>query len=382
MTIDLLPSLKLRKVSTGNLLLDPNNPRLKSGGIEQLDIFSADDQNVQHDLEATFVNDESYRLQELEDTITANGWCPVDLIFVRKHNGSGNKFVVLEGNRRVTAIRRLLRNVDLDPSLKKAISKIEVMEITDDIPESEMHKKISYLLGVRHHGALKKWSPYAQASNIFRIYKERTECDWDSFRWDAHVGREISNQLSIPEKQVYERMQVYRLMRQVGDSETVAGGPGGMKHHYYSVCGAALKGKGLSDYIKQDSGTLLLDEESVQKIEELCHFSNERREGAPIKNPPEWSKFDRILTDPDTSRRKEMIQEVVEKKRTPSDVWAKRQQEILKLDWEKWLIHMQTILKTADIDTTYDVEEIQTPLKWLVHIISELDERDNELRHV
>ena len=104
-----------------------------------------------------FDNDKDpHNVRQIIKSIEANGWQPVDSIFVRRFDE--DRFIVLEGNRRVTAIKIIL-DPDTEPhptdELKEQLREIEVMEIVDKIDgrrkqksQRELDRKISYLLGV------------------------------------------------------------------------------------------------------------------------------------------------------------------------------------------------------------------------------------------
>lgn len=169
----LMPQMRRITVSPNKLILDPNNPRLISRSDDRVKDEDVGDAGIiQRTAEKMKggVKD-AFRIKNLETSIERNGWQPVDSIFVRRH-GDTDQYIVLEGNRRVTAISNLLAKEDLDPRIRSEIADIEVMEILDaGLSREELEEKISYLLGVRHHGSLKSWSPFAQAHNIYLQYK-------------------------------------------------------------------------------------------------------------------------------------------------------------------------------------------------------------------
>ena len=167
----LAPKLKKIKVAADKLILDPNNPRLTT---RKEDIFDEKD-FLGMDLAGITVkkmrgpkDKDTYKIEELEKSIKQNGWLPVDFIFVKKHSDDVH-YIVLEGNRRITAIRSILADEEAEQHLKNTLENIEVMEVID---KEDLDRKISYLLGVRHHGSLVKWTPFAQANNIFTRYLE------------------------------------------------------------------------------------------------------------------------------------------------------------------------------------------------------------------
>lgn len=382
MSNSLAPNLKKITVPTGKLLLDPNNPRLVT---RDEDLNDEDDfmDSVLQDTTASRLRDASgddaYRIKELERSIRQNGWLPVDFIFVRKHR-DGKHYIVLEGNRRVAAIRNILKDDAADPALRESVKTLEVMEIIDTLPPAELRRKISYLLGVRHHGSLKRWTPFAQAHNIYGRYLELSGQDWDSFRWDPEIGQRIADALSIPRDKVEDRLRVYRPMCQIGNSPEVRNSKGGMKDRYFSVCEEALLGRNskLHEYLPQEPSAFLLDETGIRRFNNLCQFSEPNRDKAPIQNPQEWRKFESILREEDTERKAQMLRDVEEDKRLPSDVWAERAVELQTLQWDKWLLKVNSILKTVTLADDLSSDEAKATGTRLIRLIAELDERDHE----
>ena len=68
----------------------------------------------------TIIEDQSDKLLSLADDITNEGLNPGDTIFVTIHEKQTNQYNVLEGNRRVTALK-LLENPDLIPETNKSL---------------------------------------------------------------------------------------------------------------------------------------------------------------------------------------------------------------------------------------------------------------------
>ena len=372
--VELMPTLQEVSASADSLILDPNNPRFLTQNDDRTEEDHFLDPGViEATLEKMKQEDDGYRIGELEKSILKNGWEPVDRIFVRRYRDT-DYFVVLEGNRRVTAVRNLLKLADLDSELREKISTLKVMEVVDDCGPDLLYTRISYLLGVRHHGSLKQWSPFAQAHNIYERYLVLSGQSDESFQWCNDVGKQVADALSIDLDKVKERLTVYRVMKQIDDLSAVAA-IGGMKARYYSICRAALLKSGkskLPDYIKQDPVTMLLDDVSLERMDNVCHFSTAGREGAPMWTPPEWTKFDRILRDDDEQRRTEMIEQVEARKHRPSDVWAEREVELHRPRWETWLREVSLILAGVQFGDDLDSPEAKAVGTRLGKLLAEL----------
>ncbi len=374
MKYSLVPKLAKKTLPVGKLIFDPNNPRLITRDEDCHDEKDFLDGDLQQEAADKI---EHEKIDQIVNSIRQNGWLPVDHIFVKKHL-DGQYYIVLEGNRRVAAIRKIRQDESVDKKLRESLDNIEVMEIVDNLPNGQLRKKISYLLGVRHHGSLIKWMVFAQAHNIFKRYLELTNQNWDTFRWKPDVAQRIADALSISLDKIEDRLKVYRAMKQVGGVPRVRESLGEVKGRYYSLFEAVLLGRNqkLNTYIHQDEDNFIIDDLGVERLINLCHFDFPKREGAPIQNPQEWRKLELILREEDEGERKRMLKEVEEDKRLPSHIWAERAIELKKLQWDKWLVKVNSILKLVTLGDDLTSQEAKTTVKRLVSLISNLDERD------
>jgi hypothetical protein len=376
---DLIPNLIKCSVEPEKLILDPNNPRLIT---RDDDIFEEAEALDRHDNTIYKMRDiegkDSYRIKELESSIKQNGWWPIDFIFVKKFDDK--RYIVLEGNRRVTAIRNIRNDSNADPKLKEKLDTIEVMEITDDCSSEILKKKITYLLGVRHHGSLKKWTPFAQANNIYKRYLELADCSVEKFKYDPDVAQQVANALSIDSNEVIERLKVFRAMECLGKNKKIMNSEGGIKDRYYSVCAEVLltKNKNLRKYIDQHENNYLIDEESIDRFNNLCHFDKKNRDGAPISNPQEWRKFANILGDEDPTKKQEMVNKVEIDKEKPSIVWAQRSAELKTPQWDKWLNEVNSVIRQVTLGDDLNSEYAIKTTKRLIGLLDELDKKKGD----
>ncbi|MBB5987872.1 hypothetical protein [Sphingobium lignivorans] len=177
------------------IALDPNNPRIAPkpapGYANAKTIF---DPEVQSKLVVKVY--ETYNAGDLEASIIEQGWTPVDQILVWEHP-SGEGHIVVEGNTRVSLLKRLPERLDreqkkLDRLIKSGspqsqihqqellIKKIEQL-IADTrtltvypvlaADATELRLKLPRLLGVRHVMPAKGWGPYATNLYIISLYE-------------------------------------------------------------------------------------------------------------------------------------------------------------------------------------------------------------------
>lgn len=383
---DLLPKLKPIKVDPQKLYLDPNNPRFITREEDRIDEKRFLDADIIDKTRKKMCGDkDEYNIEIIRKSILKNGWQPVDFIFVRRFADDADRFVVLEGNRRIVAVKELLGSSETPQELRHQLSAIEVMEIVDKIDkrrpaksERELHKKISYLLGVRHHGSLKTWSPFAQAANIYMKYLANSGQSDDTFEWNDKTAKDISQTLSMKAKDVRERVQVFRAMKQIGEmsqvkeSENGEGDDrGGIKDRYYSVCKEVLltRSAGLKNFISQDPTDFSLDNRSLERIVSLCHFHKRNRMGSPITNPQQWRFLGKILDDDDEEKRATNLERVQIGKEKPEDVWAEREAELQRPEWGRWLGDVTRIfqgLTLAHLEINDDSTEVMSRLTSLL----------------
>ncbi len=185
-------------VSFDKIYLDPNNPRIapeSPPGYDDPKALFAD--NLQENLEKRVRN--VYDVANLEDSILAHGWVPIDSIIVWEHPNQPDHYIVVEGNTRTVALRAL-RGERLDrerkklEKLKKSPSRFaeelkvqdETVKRLEDIVQRttmlrvfpvaaksvvELQAVLPRLLGVRHISHAREWKPYATNLYILSLYE-------------------------------------------------------------------------------------------------------------------------------------------------------------------------------------------------------------------
>ncbi len=165
-------------IELNDLLLDPNNPRFSELGEDLNPIpenrFS--EERVQSNTLEKMKAD-TFAVSELKDTIKTVGFLPMDRIVVRKWKSGGannsQKFVVVEGNRRVTALKWLLAlheagKETFDADQLENFSMINSLLLDDSVaPDSAL----LILPGLRHVSGIKEWGPYQKAKTVHALRK-------------------------------------------------------------------------------------------------------------------------------------------------------------------------------------------------------------------
>lgn len=160
-------------VNIDQLLLDPNNPRFADVGesADQVPEHRVAEDRVQRDtLERMKAS--RFDVAELRDTIKTVGYLPVDRIIVRRwtglHPDGLDRFVVVEGNRRLAALRWLM---ELHETGRETFSE-EQLSNYREIPALLLNEALAgetarlVLPGLRHVSGVKEWGPYQRARAV------------------------------------------------------------------------------------------------------------------------------------------------------------------------------------------------------------------------
>jgi len=168
LTEELLPIDKLH--------LDPNNPRFWSEQTKDLplvpDTKVADEVHQTRSLESI----SRHGIDELKKSILRNGFLPLDRIVVRELDGCPGEYVVIEGNRRLAALKTLRKEIDeglvseegIEPEsdyLKDLFARTNKIAVLVYLGDEK--RDIAWILqGIRHIGGIKEWEPAQQGKLV------------------------------------------------------------------------------------------------------------------------------------------------------------------------------------------------------------------------
>ena len=171
--------------------------------------------------------------------------------------------------------------------------------------------------------------------------------------------------LSIEEKEVAERLRVYRAMSQLAqDPRMKEKKNGGIIDRYYSLIlgGIKTKSNGLKNYIPHHPDSLELASESIDRLINLCNFDGTPKRNThpngdikepfspPMNNPKQWGYLAKILDDPDEEKKVANLELVEVHHQRPEEVWASRQMELTQMSWTTWLQHIVRVVSLVDVN--------------------------------
>jgi hypothetical protein len=223
------------EVKLSNLLLDPNNYRFgDEGESRRVATRRFAEQGVQDRAMARLKQD---GLGELKQSILSNGFVPVERIVVRKWEpevaaGAGaqaagletppddaaadegaepapreEKYVVVEGNRRVAALKWLLmdheQGIEVPGNVREVFDKVPVLFLDSD--DETIYLSI---MGIRHVGGIKEWGGHQSARLVYELRHEH-----------ALSAQDVGSRLGLSAVEINRRYRAYQAMQQMKRSE-------------------------------------------------------------------------------------------------------------------------------------------------------------------
>lgn len=165
-----LTDFQEKELELDNIFLDPNNPRFsEKGKITPEDRIM--DKKVQ---ETCRDNINEYDVSNLIEGIKTIGFLGIDKVVVRLINTSEDKYIVVEGNRRIAALKQikeeyLTGELKLKDSILKSILKFNVLVYTGK------EKSIAWIIqGIRHISGAKSWGPYQKVRLLSDLIEEKS----------------------------------------------------------------------------------------------------------------------------------------------------------------------------------------------------------------
>jgi hypothetical protein len=144
---------KLEYVSPNLLDFDPDNPR-----------FAGQMTGKTQDEVQKLIYREPHYASELVDSLVENGFIDYEPLVAKRRNG---RYVVIEGNRRLAAIKEIREHPDKYQGRKSDLESIPVL-LFPDKPDEQQQNEMRVYLGVRHLLGFREWPPISKAQFLER----------------------------------------------------------------------------------------------------------------------------------------------------------------------------------------------------------------------
>lgn len=261
-----------KEIDVDDLLLDPNNPRFSKHSDEMTPIEEAGNEDVQEITMSRMKDrDNRFEIPELVSAIIEDGFIPVDKIFVQPVKG---KYLVIEGNRRVTAIKTILEEHQdkLTPEQLKKLRKLPCVVV--DIEQEGARDMVRRILGLRHHGSILPWKPLPAALNLYQEYMiELCEGDRDkakkceNFYYHPATAKKVAAVFGVKLADVRNKVRIYRVYMQLVESSN--NDPAVLNSDAFSMLEETLGRSDLREFFGYDENLSTLSDEGVEKMLDL-----------------------------------------------------------------------------------------------------------------
>jgi hypothetical protein len=272
------------EVDATQLLFDPGNPRFGGKSVQHT---LSDIETQQERIQKVLEGDPHYALRLLE-SFRKNGFIRYEPLVVRK---VGNKYVVIEGNRRLAAVRHILQNVDgsFPPDLIQKFKKIPVLVFHQAEDQSHIQDMRVYL-GVRHLFGFKDWPAESKATFL----DEQINSSEDLER--------TVDELGIKKSAIRRYLVPFRMIRKAKQHLR------GISDQEFWILGEALTRSGIPEYIELEVNpdTLEVEKFNLAKLKKLIDFlygeindDGKRDFGTrKVTDTRESSHLAKVLSDP------------------------------------------------------------------------------------
>lgn len=155
-----------KDLSLNQIFLDPNNPRFAT----KKDVCTPDEKIVERSVqEECLLKMQRYELEDLKESIREVGFVQVDRVVVKPLEKKTGSYVVLEGNRRIAALKILEKEfnkgeIQINSDILKTITNFTAFVYKGNNPDMAW-----IIQGLRHISGVKSWPPYQKALTLHKM---------------------------------------------------------------------------------------------------------------------------------------------------------------------------------------------------------------------
>ena len=156
------------KLTLDKIFLDPNNPRFTSLKWNDIPEEQISDEIIQKETRRKL--EEEFSIYKLVDNIQMNGFLSIDRVIVKQF--AEDKYVVLEGNRRICAAKVIMelyeKNAEqVDESVVESIREISCLIYTGSESQASW-----VFQGLRHIIGIQEWPAYNKARLLVQLLED------------------------------------------------------------------------------------------------------------------------------------------------------------------------------------------------------------------
>jgi hypothetical protein len=161
-----------KTVRLDQLLLDPNNYRFfDMEKYAKVSSKRVHEDTVQDKAEELIKLDGKEELRALKESIQVNGYVPIETIVVFPYKYKNDTYVVIEGNRRVAAMRWIQKDQEggsqVSKELVDSFARLPIVILSEDADTANALRHV--LMGLRHVSGIKQWGGYQRAKLVVEL---------------------------------------------------------------------------------------------------------------------------------------------------------------------------------------------------------------------
>jgi hypothetical protein len=244
------------------MLLDPNNFRFQNAP----DFVFADRKRfAEPSVQArTFERLKAESLLPLKQSILKNGFLPFERLVVSPYEYEQGTFVVVEGNRRLAALRWIANDIEagalVSDEVEKSLHSVPVVIVPDDSTNPGLREA---LMGVRHVSGIREWGGY-QRAQLVGVLREKYNLD----------SGEVAQRLGMSVQEVNRRYRALQALKQMMNSEN------------------------FSDVARPEMYSIFHEAVSLPAVREWMSWDDSKGEFQNLEN---LERFYELITEPPTS---------------------------------------------------------------------------------
>lgn len=314
-------TLTPQKVNLRHLMLDPHNPRLSLewGASKKYSDEQLCSDEVQESV-CRCILSRKHRVQKLIESISQKGFVRGGQPVIARQIGTSASFLVLEGNRRISAIRHLLttkknhlRREILDSIRSLPVQVFEYV-VNSDYEEEEV---VDVLLGTIHIDGPEEWGAMEKAYYIYRGYaRELVRMrDTKRFRLDLAVAKSVGENYSMNGGDVKKTLGVYRVFQQLQNNKYAVNADD------FSLIEMAVSRKVTQEYFEYDTEHLRMTTLGLERFSVACLETD-----SPINNPPQFTAFVYVLRNGTEYE----VRQITDERKDPQEIKSRTRNRVQK----------------------------------------------------
>jgi hypothetical protein len=238
-----LPAGEALDIEPGRLLLDPANLRLYDVAreLQETPARLIGQSAVQEKLQQVLMDEPRFDIESLIMSIASNGFLKHDRLIVARYDAE--RYLTLEGNRRLTAVRTIMQKhmKGVSPDIRQSIDTLPCFVLKGDLIDGsevvlkEYRRASEIYIGIRHLMGARSWEPASRYEFQARLIRNE---NWTPEQVAERFGRNKNDVIrELEAQQLYQDFLAFEKQRKSSHRLT------------YNAFAEAVRAKAISDWL-------------------------------------------------------------------------------------------------------------------------------------